>query len=104
MQDPIYARLGGIIRRRRDQIGMTQAELANGVGLSRTSVTNIERGRQPMLVHQLCALANILRVDVCDLVSEARVIPSNTESDGTPEFEALFGKLDGKLDEAVEGS
>ena len=99
MPDPMYARLGSHIRSRRDQIGMTQAELASGVGLSRTSITNIERGRQPMLVHQLCALAAMLHVDVCELIRESRVTPVEAKADDTPEFDALLGKLD----EAVEG-
>ena len=38
--------LGGRIRAARDRAGVKQEQLAQAVGLSRTSITNIERGRQ----------------------------------------------------------
>ena len=58
----IYVGIGAAIRRRRELIGMTQARLARGVGLSRPAVTNIERGGQALFVHQLVAFANTLGV------------------------------------------
>ena len=42
---------------------MNQAELAKRIGLSRTSITNIERGRQRLLVDQFCRVAEILLCD-----------------------------------------
>lgn len=62
MVPEIYETIGAAIRKRREAIGMTQAVLANEVGLSRTSVTNIERGGQALLVHQLLDLARALRI------------------------------------------
>ena len=41
---------------------MTQAELANLVGLSRGSIANIEKGRQKLLVDTLCKIAKVLKV------------------------------------------
>lgn len=66
---------------------MSQAALAKAVGLSRTSITNIERGRQPVNIHTLYAMADILGLDVGDLLP-----PSPKESLDMP----LAGDQDGK--------
>src|SRR5262245_46941217 len=55
--DEFYAALGAAVRKRREELGLTQAELSERVGLSRTSITNIERGRQRLLADQLQSVA-----------------------------------------------
>lgn len=40
------AQIGNMIRRRRELEGMTQADLAERSGICRTSIANIEAGRQ----------------------------------------------------------
>lgn len=52
--------LGKMIRVLRKQAHMTQAELASGAGLERTSITNIETGRQTLNVQTVNAIANAL--------------------------------------------
>jgi len=56
---------------RRAQDGLTQEALGKLVGLSRTSITNIEKGRQPVALHQLFALAEALRVQPAALLPNA---------------------------------
>jgi transcriptional regulator with XRE-family HTH domain len=56
----LRAELGRRIRERRDKLGRTQAWLAEQVGLSRTAITNIECGRQRLLVEQLITIATVL--------------------------------------------
>jgi transcriptional regulator with XRE-family HTH domain len=58
----MYAQIGAEIRRRRDGLGLSQAQLAEKIGVGRTSITMIERGAQAILVHQLVELASALRV------------------------------------------
>lgn len=41
---------------------MTQEKLGRLVGLSRTSITNIEKGRQHVSLHHLVSIANALQV------------------------------------------
>lgn len=65
----IYETVGGNIRRERIERDMNQAELARRVGLSRTSVTNLELGRQSLLVHQLVNIANALGVEPASLIA-----------------------------------
>jgi len=60
--DGFYAVVGGLIREARDRRGVTQEALATLVSLSRTSLTNIERGRQKVQLHTLCGLAAALEV------------------------------------------
>jgi transcriptional regulator with XRE-family HTH domain len=50
---------------------MSQEEFAKAVGLSRTSITNIERGRQPVSLHTLYSMADILGIEAVDLLPPA---------------------------------
>lgn len=63
-----YADVGRRIRRARKAVGLTQQALASLVSLSRTSVTNLEQGRQKLLVHTLVDVALALRVQPADLL------------------------------------
>ena len=51
---------------------MTQEKLGRMVGLSRTSITNIEKGRQHIALHQLFDLANALNVQPHVLLPEPK--------------------------------
>jgi len=57
-----YKALGKMIAEARIGLLMTQQELADRIGLSRVSVSNIERGRQQILIHQASALADALKI------------------------------------------
>jgi transcriptional regulator with XRE-family HTH domain len=64
----VYEALGQAIRAQREGKRMTQGELADLVEMSRASVTNIELGRQSVLVDQLCRFAQSLGVQPADLL------------------------------------
>ncbi len=70
-QDVLYAQVGRRIRETREKRGLTQKALATLVGLKRTSVTNIERGNQKLLLHTLVELAHALQVTPAELLGEA---------------------------------
>ncbi len=60
---PFYRAFGELVRLHREgRQGLTQEKLGRLVGLSRTSITNIERGRQHIALHQLFAIAEALKV------------------------------------------
>lgn len=64
-----YKAVGSNIRRLREQVrGLSQEKLAKSVGLERTSITNIENGRQKLLLHTASAIAARLGVSVNDLL------------------------------------
>jgi transcriptional regulator with XRE-family HTH domain len=67
----LYRRLGRAVAKRREELGMTQGEVAEKLGLSRASLANLESGRQRIMVHQLFALVNALKLNsILDLVPE----------------------------------
>ncbi|MGY3129328.1 transcriptional regulator with XRE-family HTH domain [Bradyrhizobium sp. USDA 4501] len=69
-----YRRLGRAVAKRRDELGLTQGEIAEKLGLSRASLANLESGRQRIMVHQLFALVNALKLkSILDLVPETWV-------------------------------
>jgi DNA-binding XRE family transcriptional regulator len=64
----LYQKLGQKLRQKREAANLTQAKLAEDVGVLRTSITNIEAGRQkaPLyLIYELCA---VLQIDVKDVL------------------------------------
>ncbi len=67
MADFFNEELGRLIRSNRNG-KMTQAELGERIGLSRTAVTNIECGRQRLLVDQLVEIADALGVSAEELL------------------------------------
>lgn len=64
-----YIRLGNAIRIARKERGLSQEELAQKIGLKgRTSINNIELGRQRVYTHTLCEIAEVLYVHFNDLL------------------------------------
>lgn len=71
--DPFYKAFGVLVKQHRDRReGMTQSKLGSLVGLSRTSITNIEKGRQHVSLHQVYAIAFALRISPDALLPTAR--------------------------------
>ena len=69
-QDKDILRLmGARIRSAREAAGISQDELAARIGLTRTSVTNIEAGRQDVPLSRLVVLAAALDVELAGLVA-----------------------------------
>lgn len=60
--DDLYKQMGKLIRARRKKMEVTQEHLAERVNLTRTSITNIEKGRQKIQVHTLFDIAAALDV------------------------------------------
>ena len=71
-RDEICKRFGKLLAGRRTESGMSQEAFAKAVGLSRTSITNIEGGRQPISLHTLYSMADILGVEPADLLPPAQ--------------------------------
>jgi transcriptional regulator with XRE-family HTH domain len=62
--DALYRAFGNLVRLSREQRRdpLSQEKLGGLVGLSRTSITNIEKGRHHIALHQLLAFARALKV------------------------------------------
>lgn len=91
---PFYAELGGRVRRAREAAGLTQPELAKALGLTRSSVSNLEAGRQRPPLHLLAAIAQQTGQAWSDLLPPLELLEAasatDLPSDLTPyEVEAL---------------
>jgi transcriptional regulator with XRE-family HTH domain len=75
-QEVFYVELGKRIRSARKQRGFTQEKLARALQLTRTSITNIECGRQPVFAHHLVVFARTLGVTVESLLHTPDETPS----------------------------
>jgi transcriptional regulator with XRE-family HTH domain len=63
--------LGDRLRSARLTSGLSQAGLAEKLGLSRPAIASIEAGRQAITVEQLVELCAQLNVNVADIIGEA---------------------------------
>lgn len=66
--EPLYAELGKRVLRERQRLGISQDALGKKVGLTRTSITNLERGKQRLMVDKLVLIASELSVPVSELL------------------------------------
>lgn len=66
----LYRIVGGKVKLARKASKLTQEDLASRVSMTRTSVTNIEKGRQKILLHTLFDLAAAMKVPVANLIPE----------------------------------
>jgi transcriptional regulator with XRE-family HTH domain len=68
----LYVEFGSRLRQARKRARLTQGALAHQVGLSRTSITNIELGRQQVLLHNFIALANAVGQEPATMLPAGR--------------------------------
>lgn len=64
----IYVDIGHKVKVQREKLGISQGDLASVTGLTRTSITNLEAGRQRTPIHVLCKIAGALNVKVSALL------------------------------------
>jgi transcriptional regulator with XRE-family HTH domain len=78
--DPIYLDFGQRLRKARRQAKLTQEALGKHVGLSRTSITNIEQGNQHVGLHLLYELAKAVGVRPVELLPDEQAAASVSPS------------------------
>ena len=69
-----YSTFGKMLGEMRRKQGISQEMLADELGLSRTSITNIEKGRQPVQLHTLYLIARLLSIDIKELLPSPKVM------------------------------
>lgn len=82
-----YRAVGRRVRTARTGADLTQDELAEAVDLSRSSIANLEAGRQRIPLHLFAVIAEKLAVPISDL------LPSGSFYDGADEFSYFEEKL-----------
>lgn len=69
-EELLYREIGLRVRKERKELGFNQIELAEEVGFTRTSIVNIETGRQRPPIHVLYSIADALGVSIICLLPE----------------------------------
>lgn len=88
-EDQLYHYIGQQLKARRAALGLTQQQVARLIGVERTSITNIESGRQKLPLHLLYQLCAELEVNVHE------VLPTPSDVLATEEDEVI--DADGQL-------
>jgi len=81
LENDFYSQFGRLVKLHRCRMHLTQQDLSERLNLSRSSIANIELGRQKVLLHQLFDLAEALNLKPLDL------LPT---SDAEAELTAVF--------------
>jgi transcriptional regulator with XRE-family HTH domain len=74
---------GSTLRRLREAVGLSQAELAERAGISVDSIQNWEQGRSSPRLEALPVLATALNVDVASLIADVSA-PETKRPRGRP--------------------
>lgn len=93
MLAPLNVAVGAAIRQKREGIGMSQTTLAVALGLSRTTVTNIEGGRQPISLKHFYDAARALGTTVQQLLPEDPDVGEGRTGRRTDDIDALLNLL-----------
>jgi HTH-type transcriptional regulator / antitoxin HipB len=68
-RDLLLSQIGLRVLRRRQELGLTQTELADRLGIGRPNIYRIEHGKQNVTVDTLCKLAEALGITAVELFS-----------------------------------
>lgn len=99
--------IGGNIKRFREQRGITQAVLAQFLGLDQTTISKIEAGQRSIKVSLLERLSNLFACSLADFLNESPDTSSMAQvafraqesSVGDLEVLAVIGRIARNLDE-----
>ena len=90
--DQLYENIGSKIKEARQLRGVTQSELAKRLQLTRSSVANIEAGRQRVMIHWVMQIAEELDMPLLRLLVPPR----------DPDMSGLVAELDGQPESTFE--
>lgn len=85
--DDFYALVGVKVRSARTNADISQELLARRVGLTRSSIANLEAGRQRVALHLFVSICDVLEMDVCEL------LPKRERSHFVPNLARVQDKL-----------
>lgn len=69
-----YKELGRRLQRARKKKGISQEAIGKAAGLTRSSIANIENGRQPVHVLALCRMVATIDIAMTELIPELRPV------------------------------
>ena len=80
MDNDFYPGFGRNLREARRKAGLSQGDLALSIRLTRASVSNIEQGRQKVLLHTFWEMLDVLNTQPGDLLPSAKTQPASSLS------------------------
>lgn len=93
----LYSMLGEQIKNRREESRLSQQQLSEAVStvypLKRSSISNIERGRQQPPLHVLYEICNVLNFDVQTILPTYSEVQSQLKKDEGSSVEAYLKTL-----------
>jgi transcriptional regulator with XRE-family HTH domain len=69
--DRLYRGVGDLVQAARAKAGLSQAELGDRIGFTRSSIANLEAGRQRIRLHILALIADALHIETAELIPRA---------------------------------
>lgn len=67
LEEQLTKHVANVIRKKRKELKLTQQELADKLGVSRSTITNYERAYRTPMQNDLFALANVFKISVDEL-------------------------------------
>jgi transcriptional regulator with XRE-family HTH domain len=65
---------GKLIRRRREQMGLSQQDMAERLNMSQSTYSRIEQKDEDITIRQLKTIAEVLKIQLADLLPDELVI------------------------------
>lgn len=75
---------GRIIRKRREELGLSQQEMADKLNMSQSTYSRIEAKDEDLTIRQLKLIAEVLNVSLADLLPDELVIVNHLKEDRPP--------------------
>jgi transcriptional regulator with XRE-family HTH domain len=93
-----YTAVGLRVRSHRSTLGLTQDDVAEAAGITRSSIANLEAGRQHVPSHTLARIAEVLHVEVTDLMPGSTVPDGGTLIKVARRLHSTLGEFLGQFD------
>lgn len=93
----LYCLIGEKIRKARERVGMSQGALARHLGMSRTSIVNIEAGRQRLPLHILWRISHVVGTEA------GMLLPQHAEYHAQLQPLSLNADTVAKIEKAANG-
>lgn len=94
----LYSILGERIKNRREEMGFSQQQLAEFISstyeLKRSSISNIERGRQQPPLHIIYEICKVLKFDVQMILPTYSEVQKKVDFENDSNIESFISKLD----------
>ncbi len=70
---------GKLIRRRREQLGLSQQEMAERLNMSQSTYSRIEQKDEDITIRQLKTIAEVLEIQLADLLPDELIIYNHVQ-------------------------